>query len=211
MGISRHNWTSQGSDWRDSLEYGRAPWQCPRCASFLSEIFIPFRKHLLPQKIGVSLELPAQTLPKQSKAISRHTGSIFPAETLLKSQPHLATLNMENTALKQRWHNIQIPFSISQLPCGWVLMGSRGWLRASHSLLPWWDALCAPTSAATVLYVLFVKYIEKSPANWKPEAQNYPTFYIKITSGETFPEWASQLQESPQTTPCSQVLEETGI
>lgn len=176
MGISRHNWTSQGSDWRDSLEYGRAPWQCPRCASFLSEIFIPFRKHLLPQKIGVSLELPAQTLPKQSKAISRHTGSIFPAETLLKSQPHLATLNMENTALKQRWHNIQIPFSISQLPCGWVLMGSRGWLRTSHSLLPWWDALCAPHQCChSPLYSLCEMHwkVTSKLKAWSTELSNF--------------------------------------
>lgn len=142
MGISRHNWTSWGSDWRASLEYYRAPWQCPRCAPFPSETFIPCRKHLLPQKIVSFSELPVQTLPKQSKTVSRHTGSIFPAETLLKSQPHLATLNMESTALKQHWHNIQLPISISQLPCSWILMRSRGWIRASHSVLPWWGVGC---------------------------------------------------------------------
>lgn len=31
---------------------------------------------------------------------------------------------------------------------------------------------------AAVLYILFIKHIEKSPANCKPEAQNYQTFSI---------------------------------
>lgn len=71
-----------------------------------------------------------------------------------------------------------------------------------------------PTNNTTVLCVLFVKDIEKSPENWKSEAHNYPTFYIEVTSGEIFPKWVSQLQElqePPQKKPCSQKLEQTGV
>lgn len=106
---------------------------------------------------------------------------------------------MESTVLKQHWHNTQLPILISQLPCSWILMGSRGWIRTPHSMLPWWDAVCA-SHQWCLNYVLFVKYFEKSPGNWKPEAQNHPTFYIEVGSGEIFPKWASQLQEPPQTT-----------
>lgn len=211
MGISRHNWTSQGSDWRPSLEYYRAPWQCPRWAPFPSEMFIPGRKPLLPQKTVCFSELPVQTLPKQREAVSRHTGSIFPAETLLKSQPHLATLNMESTALKQHWHNIHPLISISQLPCSWILMGSRAWIRVPIPCCHDGMLDVHPTNSTTVLCVLFVKDIEKSPENWKSEAHNYPTFYIKVTSGEIFPKRVRQLQEPPQKNPSSQKLEQTGI
>lgn len=139
MGISRHNWTSQGSDWRPSLEYYRAPWQCPRWAPFPSEMFIPGRKPLLPQKTVCFSELPVQTLPKQREAVSRHTGSIFPVETPLKSQPHLATLNMESTALKQHWYNIHLLITSLQLDPDGIQSLNQG----SHSMLPWWDAGCA--------------------------------------------------------------------
>lgn len=44
-----------------------------------------------------------------------------------------------------------------------------------------------PVNDATILYILFVKYIEKSPANSKPEAQNYQTFSIEVNSGEISP------------------------
>lgn len=201
MGISRYDWTSQGSDWRASLEHYRALGQCPTCVPFPSEIFIPCRKHLLPQKWVYFLELPVQTLPKQSEAVSRHTGSIFPTETLLKSQPHLATLNMESPALKQHWHNIQLPISISQLPCSWILRRSRGWIRDSHSVLPQGMLDVHPTNNATVPCVLFVKDIEKSPVNWKSEAHCYPAFCITVTSGEIFPKWISQCRNHPKQPP----------
>lgn len=61
-------------------------------------------------------------------------------------------------------------------------------------MLPWWD----PTNDATVLYILFVKYIEKSLANCKPEVQNYQTFSIEATSEEISPKRTSLQQESPQ-------------
>lgn len=41
-----------------------------------------------------------------------------------------------------------------------------------------------PVNDATVLYILFVKYIEKSPANSKPEAQIIKLFLLKSILGK---------------------------